>query len=46
MEMFREGGELMLLYIKRKVKLKLKYKLQQNQVFIMLFGRGDSVAID
>ena len=38
---------LVLVYLKRKVTLRLdKYKLPKNQVVIMLFGRGDSVAID
>lgn len=47
MQISQEDGQLNLVYLKRKVTLRLdKYKLPKNQVVIMLFGRGDSVAID
>lgn len=38
---------LSLTYLKRRVVLKLdKYKLNRDQVVLMLFGKGDSIAID
>jgi hypothetical protein len=40
-------GILTLEYLKRKVVLKLdKYEIHRNQVVIMLFGKGDSVAVN
>ncbi len=36
----------MLTYLKRKVTLPLKYPINNNQIIIMLFGKGDSIAID
>jgi hypothetical protein len=40
-------GILTLEYLKRKVVLKLdKYEVHRNQVVIMLFGKGDSVAVN
>ena len=46
MQMTYQEGELSLLYIKRKVNLRLKYKPSKNQIVIMLFGKGDSVGLD
>jgi len=44
----RLEGAIVAVYIKRKVRLQLdKYKLAaNNQVVVMLFGNGDSIAID
>lgn len=40
-------GKLTLEYLKRKVILKLdKYEVTKNQVVIMLFGKGDCIAIN
>jgi hypothetical protein len=40
-------GQLRLEYIKRKVILRLdKYEVNKSQVIIMLFGKGDSIAIN
>jgi hypothetical protein len=41
-------GAVVAVYIKRKVRVHLdKYKLgANNQVVIMLFGQGDSIAVD
>jgi hypothetical protein len=40
-------GKLALEYLKRKVILRLeKYEVFKNQVVIMLFGKGDCVAVD
>lgn len=43
-----ENGYLRLEYVKRKVIVNLdKYELvNKNQIIIMLFGKGDSIAID
>lgn len=41
------NGVLSLTYLKRKVVLKLdRYKLNRDQVVLMLYGKGDSIAID
>ena len=48
MVMTIEDGHLRLEYVKRKVVINLdKYELiNKSQVIIMLFGKGDSIAID
>lgn len=40
-------GSLKIEYLKRKVIINLeKYTIINNQIIIMLFGKGDSIAID
>ena len=48
MVMTIEDGHLRLEYVKRKVSVNLdRYELiNKNQIIIMLFGKGDSIAID
>ena len=42
-----EDKVLTLVYIKRKVTNKLdRYKVPDNKVVIMLYGKGDSVCLD
>ena len=47
MTLILEDGVLVLTYIKRKVVMRLeKHRLETNNVVLMLYGKGDSVALD